>query len=461
LKKYALDCIERIKTSFSSATGGIGIDFAKVGETIKSVLGAVMGILEGGVLFAIKTVMNTITSGIQVAIGAFKVLWNVARLILWPIETVIKVIISLFNNGWSGAIETIKSQFSEFGNIFNGIFAGIRTIIGGFADFYKGQFINAVEFVNKIFGNFGISIDGIFADIKSVVSTVGEFFKSAWSGAVNFTTGIFEGLGNFFKFIFSGIKSVIETTGAFFKNVWDNAFNFGKSILEGYGNAFKFIFDTIRAVVGAFTTFFKEVFNDPVGAVKNLFNSLGDIFSGVLNAMKEKISSFVDFFTDKFTAVKDFFGGIGSAIGGFFSGGQNKNVGMAAHAVGGIFKDRHIAEIAERGAEAVVPLNNSKNGLDIWRQAGAMGGYLQKEKPETGTQSGTSPIINAAAGRMSGGENIINMTCNFNIEIKGTPDSSTASQITEAGQKIAGDFEARVKEVMENIMRDKRRVSYA
>jgi phage-related minor tail protein len=347
LKQYALDCIERIKSAFSGGTSGIAVDWQKVGETVKSVLGVIIKILEGGVLFAIKTLMNVITSAIQIVVGAFKVLWNVVKLILWPIETIVKVIIALFTGGWSGAIETLKGQFGKLGEIYSGIFDGIKVIIGGVVDF--------------------------------------------------------------------------------------------------------------------FTNYFRDGF----AMVSGIINGLADKFGGVFEKIRGFVESFVNFFTSKFQVVKNiiggignFFGGIGNKIGNFFGGGKNA---VPGHAEGGIFTHRHIAEIAERGAEAVVPLNNSLNGFDIWKKAGEIGGYVNQMSQQTSTAStsGTPPVMQAAAQRISGGENIINVNFSQNNTFNGgTPDKETVSQISAAGEQAAEDFEARVKQALDNILRNQKRVSY-
>jgi hypothetical protein len=73
----------------------------------------------------------------------------------------------------------------------------------------------------------------------------------------------------------------------------------------------------------------------------------------------------------------------------------------------------------------------------------------------------SSPVMAAAAQKISSGGTVVNvefkMTNNFN---GGTPDSNTASQISEAGQKAGEDCEEKVKSIFDSIMRDRMRVSY-
>jgi hypothetical protein len=325
LKQYALDCIERIKSAFGGATGGMAVDWQKVGEVAKDVLGIIVGILEGLVLIAIKTVMNAITSAIQIVVGAFKALWNVLKLLWWPFETIIKVIIGLFTGGFSGALDALEGQFAKLGEIISGIFGGIDIVIQGFIDFFKNIFKDAVDFVGGLFGNIG----------------------------------------------------------------------------EKVGNA--------------------------VSAVKGLF-------------------------------------------------GGGKRVDVVGHAEGGIFTQPHIAQIAEQGAEAVVPLNNTSQGFDVWKHAGELGGYLKSASEQvpavlaaapvaaaapSGKTPEPSPVMAAASQKISSGDTAVRvdfrMTNNFN---GGTPDGETVKQISEAGRKAGDDFESQVRSVFESIMRERMRVSY-
>ena len=324
LKAYAMECFERIKAAFGAGNKGAS-NFTEILGTVKKTLGVVLDILEVTMLYAIKTVMNALTSAIQIVIGAFQVFWNVIKLIFWPLETTIKVIIGLFTGGWSGAVDALGGQFIKLGEIFSNIFNGFKTIISGVSDFFIGQFKNAIEFVGKIIGSL----------------------------------------------------------------------------------------------------------------------------------------------SEKFEGVKNFFG----AIGKFFGGGD-KAVNIPKHAAGGIFKVPHIAQIAERGAEAIVPLNNSPQGFDIWKEAGKLGGYFKAISSQSPVASPAvseppiknpekSPLMSAAAQSISSGDTVVKvefkMTNNFN---GGTPNAETMNQISGAGQRAADDLESRIKSILQSIERERGRVAF-
>jgi hypothetical protein len=245
------------------------------------------------------------------------------------------------------------------------------------------------------------------------------------------------------------------------------------AIVGVFGGVFGGIFNTIKAAIENVANILKTVFQDPVEIVKGIIGGLTGIFAGVFEGIKSKIAGFTDFFTSKFEGVKNFFGGIGSAIGGVFGGKGNT---VPGHAAGGIFTQPHVAQIAEQGAEAVVPLNNSSGGFDVWKQAGEMGGYMKTASEQSPAIAAaapvaaaappvkapeSSPVMAASSQKIASGDTMVKidfkMTNNFN---GGTPGGETVKQISEAGQKAGEDFESKVRSVFESIMRDRMRVSY-
>ena len=137
---------------------------------------------------------------------------------------------------------------------------------------------------------------------------------------------------------------------------------------------------------------------------------------------------------------------------------------MPGHALGGIFTQPHVAAIAERGAEAIVPLNKSPDGFDIWKRAGELGGYLSQMNRQTATATagGASPVMQAAARKISNNESENNIDIHFtqNITLSGTPGAETVKQISEAGRMAVDEFEERVERAMNGIMRNRARLSF-
>jgi len=71
-----------------------------------------------------------------------------------------------------------------------------------------------------------------------------------------------------------------------------------------------------------------------------------------------------------------------------------------------------------------------------------------------------SPVMAAAAQKISSGDTVINVEFKMTNNFSGSPGAETAKQISEAGQRAGDDFESRVRSVFESILRDKKRIAY-
>jgi len=67
---------------------------------------------------------------------------------------------------------------------------------------------------------------------------------------------------------------------------------------------------------------------------------------------------------------------------------------LPAHARGGIFYTRHIAEVAERGAEAIIPLERTKKNVELWQVVGEHLGVMRNAPIESVTQATTNNTYN-------------------------------------------------------------------
>jgi len=389
---------------------------------------------------------------------------NVAMMlgIIGAIVAVIAGIVLLIKN-WDKVVETMKN-----------VGAAIVNFLKPAIDFIKNAFLSVVNFVKNIFGE-------IFGSIKERINMVIGFFSGGFVEGIKKTFGMIidivkKNIRSIILFIINpiaGIFSFLYDHSETFRNFVDGVVNAIKGFFLKFGIDFDAIFsgihdfalnvfEGIKAAVAAVVDFFKNGFQAGVDAVKGIISGITGIFDNIFSAVGEKIKAFIDFFVGKFQVVKDFFGGIGNAIGNVFSGGKDKGK-VPGHAEGGIYNTRHIAEIAEKGAEAIVPLNKSSEGYNIWKQAGEIGGYLKGSTQQaSGGAPQSPPVMAAAAQKISGGDNTIRvdfrMTNNFN---GGKPDQETAAQIAHAGQQAGDDFEEKVKAVFDSILRNQKRVSYA
>lgn len=131
---------------------------------------------------------------------------------------------------------------------------------------------------------------------------------------------------------------------------------------------------------------------------------------------------------------------------------RNSAKNLPGHAEGGIFDTPHIAAFAEKGPEAVVPLDGSQKAISIWQEAGKLLGAYEKNSYsriyESLSQNGprSDSAVPAGAGYERGAfQPVINIYGNTNRE-----DINNGLMMT---------FE-KWKEYMEWYEDDRRRVSF-
>jgi phage-related protein len=382
------------------------------------------------------------------------------------------------------AVDFIKNIFGGIGDFFSGVWGGIKNAAGNAWEGIKGVAGNAWDgiksgaakaggFLKNNWKTIAIGMVNPMAGGLKALYDHNEKFRnfvdSTWNGIKDVAGNAWEGIKGAASNAWEGMKNAGTAAADFFKNRWSDikeaggqAFNFIDNFSGGALTRMKDNFlNGINNIKAFFTGLWGAIKEGPTATVEYLKNA----FFGLFDSIKQKIESFVNFFKEKMEAVKNFFGGIGDKVGGFFGGAVDKFKSiLPGHAEGGIFTHRHIAEIAERGAEAVVPLNNSPNGFDIWKQAGEIGGYMSRTNQQTATAStsGAPPVMQAAAQRISGGENVININFSQNNTFNGgTPDKETVNQISVAGQQAADELESRFVSLYEAMMRNQRRVSFA
>lgn len=131
---------------------------------------------------------------------------------------------------------------------------------------------------------------------------------------------------------------------------------------------------------------------------------------------------------------------------------RNSAKNLPGHAEGGIFDTPHIAAFAEKGPEAVIPLNGSREALSIWQEAGRILGAYEKNSysriyeslSQSGVRNETIASVGSGYGR-GAFQPVINIYGNVDRE-----DINSGLQMT---------FE-KWREYMERYEEGRRRVSF-
>ena len=258
----------------------------------------------------------------------------------------IQAIINIFKMGIIFIYDTILKPIADW--IYENV---IKPII----DF----FVNLWNSICDIFSNIGTWFSDTFNSAKDGImnafSSIGKFFSDVWNSICNTFSNVGKWFSNKFTEAIAGIKTAFGAVGNFFKNVWRNICN----------------------VFGNVAGWFREKFTGAWEAVKNVFSTGGKIFDGIkegiLNGLK--------------TIVNAIIGGINKVIATPFNGLNSalrkiKSVDILGIrpfnfintigvpqiprlAKGGVISQPTQAIIGEAGREAVVPLENNTEGLEL------------------------------------------------------------------------------------------------
>ena len=304
--------------------------------------------------------------------------------------------------------KSIPAAISSAGEAIGGFASSVGEIVGGFftetiPTFLTEQVPYAVGYVvgaAQVF--FTETVPGAVGDM---LQTVGTFFTEtvpAWAEGVaqratTFFTetvpaavgGLLQNVGNFFT----------ETLPAWAEGVGQRAaVFFGETVPAFVGELFTnvgtFFTETIPEwATGAFeaaATFFTE----------DVPRFIGDLWDNVTGFVTETIPAWGKSIGDKVSgwwdSISGWFSDLWDGISGAFSSGKSAGAEAAGgkHAEGGIMHAPHMAQVAEDGPEAIIPLGASSRsrGMAVWEEAGDILG-VNDPAPVGSNDNGLGDII--------------------------------------------------------------------
>lgn len=172
-------------------------------------------------------------------------------------------------------------------------------------------------------------------EIKVIALKVWEAIKQAWSKA-----------GEWFKGIWDSIKAAFSAVGTFFGNIFKTAYNNVKNAFSKVTGFFKGIWNSIKEIFSSVGT---AIGNAVTGAVKGAINKVLSTAVKIINGFISAINLAID---------------VINGIPGV-SISRLKKLEVPKLAKGGIVDSATIAMIGEQGKEAVVPLENNTEWIDM------------------------------------------------------------------------------------------------
>lgn len=173
-----------------------------------------------------------------------------------------------------------------------------------------------------------------------------------------------------------------EVTVRVAKQIWEKV----KEMADKIGKFFKDLWADIKQTFSNIGSWFSEKFTQAVNGIKKAFSSIGSFFSGVWNSIKSIFSSIGSSIADAISgtvkgAINKVLSFATNTINGFISAintaigiinaipGVNikklSKLSVPQLAEGGIIDSATLAVVGEQGKEAVVPLENNTEWLDM------------------------------------------------------------------------------------------------
>lgn len=324
----------------ASWTGGIIVDvlngladaLSKIGNWIdehKETLSKVVKFI--GTVAAVLGILELAIWGVGIVIG---ILTSPITLVIAGIVALIAIFTQLYDSceGFREFVDTVV----EFGkNLILGLLEGIVSIMSTIGSWLKDNVIDPI--LNAIKSFFGIhSPSTVFAEI-------GVY--------------LMEGL-------LKGIKSLREKVIIFFSNFCTSLKNIFTNIPNWFGNKFAEAKNAIIEKFRPIGSFFTGLFSN----IKNIFSNIGTAistamsgaFKGAINGVLRLASNTINGFI---SSINGAIGLINKIPGVNISRINTLHVPMLAK--GGIIDSPTLAMVGEAGKEAVVPLENNTQGLDL------------------------------------------------------------------------------------------------
>jgi len=289
----------------------------------------IMGLIE-----ALPTIIEKVITGLiecipQLIAGlielVIQLVIHLPEIIIGLIEAIPKIVVSVAQ----ALVEAGPKIWEAFTKIFGGAWEKIQEIFSGIGEWFSGIFET-------------LRTKALIMYVK-----VTNFFTDIWNSIVKIFSGVGEWFGNIFKIAWNNVQNVWNKVTGFFKGIWDGIVG----IFSGVGE------------------WFSNIWNAAVSGVKNAWNGIKEWFSNLWNGIWNVIKTPINWIIGAVNAIIDGLNMISIDIPDWVPliGGQHWGFSLghiAELAEGGVVDRPTPAIFGERGAEAVVPLENNTGWIN-------------------------------------------------------------------------------------------------
>ena len=313
---------EELKPVVEEAIEYVKANGPQIKETLTEIVNAV-GDFVGWIVDNSEILISTV-----VAIGTGLLVWNVAS----TINAVVGAIkaYKLANEGATIAQALFNAVLNA--NPLMLIATLVAALVAGIVTFIMTNDEARAKFV-EIW-------NAIKATAKAVLDAIVKFFKDAWA----FIKTAWSGVKTFFSDIWSGIKNTFSSVGTWFSSTFKKAWESVKNAFSGWGEFFSGLWTKIK---DKFSDIGSNIATAISGSVKAGIN-------GVISSVEKIINGGIDLINSAIT--------LANKLPGVSIGTLGK-LSLPRLAKGGLVNSPTIAEIAEDGQEAVIPLENNTGGI--------------------------------------------------------------------------------------------------
>lgn len=322
-----------------------------LGEIIPEILSQIIAILPA----VIDSIVENIPMLLQAAIDFLMAIVEAIPIIIPELVAALPQIIESILNGVLEAIPVIIEGAIA---LFNGIVEAIPLIIPAIIEAIP-QIIDSI--IDFLISAIPMLIEGAIQLFMAIVDAIPEIIPALLQALPQIVqaviTGLVTRLDDLFFGIWDTIVGIFFGADSSFGEWFGKCFEAVKSVFSGIGDFFRGVWDTIKSI---FTGIAETIGNIISGVVKKAINA-------VLGVAVKIINGFIDAINFAISII--------NAIPGVNINKLNK-LEVPQMARGGIVDEATLAVIGERGKEAVVPLENNTEWMDILaeRLGGKMAG---------------------------------------------------------------------------------------
>lgn len=299
------------------------VEIVKQLPTIISVIVDMLPTLISMIIEAIFTLLPQIIGGV------LEILWEIAKAlpsILW--DTIVVATINTLAGIWDGLSAVFGNLFDWFLETFEPIITWVdEKLVTPIKEFFTGLWNGIVEAYHTVIDPW-IEIFKRLAAIvdEKIVTPIKEFFGEMWDSIKKKASDAWEGIKNVFSPVVNWFKDVFEKAWKKVKDVFSTGGKIFSGIKEGIESTFKLV---VNKIIGGINTIIEKPFK-------------------AINSALSKISGIEILGVKPFTWIHTF---------------DIPQIPLLAK--GGVVDSATLAMIGERGKEAVVPLENNTEWMDM------------------------------------------------------------------------------------------------